>query len=296
MTSAITLDVGAVRAFVAVADLRSFTRAAEALGSTQGAVSVKLRRLEDQLGQRLVERTPRLVRLSPQGALFIDGARDFLAAHEKAVAGLSASRRRFALGIAAHVAGPEVATLLAHLNTYDPCLTIEVRIETPRALLDAFDRGELDAAIVRREDGRRDGEVLGPEQFGWFASPNLRCRPEEPLRLAALSTECGVRNIATQALDAAGIPWSEVFVGGSSSAVAAAVSAGVAIAVFPLRLAPPGTVEVSERYALPPLPDSEILLFSTLVDAKSREALRTIAAGFRSHRSREADAPVAALA
>lgn len=296
MTSTTTLDVAAVRVFVAIADLSSFTRAAEALGSTQGAISVKLRRLEDQLGQRLVERTPRLVRLSPQGALFIDAAREFLAAHERAVAMLSASRRRFALGVAAHVAGPEVTTLLAHLNAYDPCLTIEVRIETPRALLDAFDRGELDAAIVRREDVRRDGEVLGPEHFGWFASPNLRCRPDEPLRFAALSTECGVRNIATQALDAAGIAWSEVFVGGSSSAVAAAVSAGVAIAVFPLRLAPPGTVEVSERYGLPPLPDSEILLFSTLVDAKSREALRTIAAGFRSHRSPDADAPVARLA
>lgn len=296
MTSPILLDVAAVRVFVAIADLNSFTRAAEALGCTQGAISVKLRRLEDQLGQRLVERTPRLVRLSPQGALFIEAAREFLTAHERAVAALSASRRRFALGVAAHVAGPEVTTLLAHLNAYDPCLTIEVRIETPRALLDAFDRGELDAVIVRREDVRRDGEVLGPEQFGWFASPNLRCRPEEPLRFAALSTECGVRNIATQALDAAGIPWSEVFVGGSSSAVAAAVSAGVAIAVFPLRLAPPGTIEVSERYALPPLPDSEILLFSTLVDAKSREALRTIAAGFRSHPPRETAAAVAGAA
>ncbi|TGV73094.1 LysR family transcriptional regulator, partial [Mesorhizobium sp. M2D.F.Ca.ET.145.01.1.1] len=58
-----TLDVEAVKAFVTVADLRSFTRAAEALGSTQGAVSVRLKRLEDRLGQRLIERTPRPVRL-----------------------------------------------------------------------------------------------------------------------------------------------------------------------------------------------------------------------------------------
>ncbi|TIS81864.1 MAG: LysR family transcriptional regulator, partial [Mesorhizobium sp.] len=46
-----TLDVEAVKAFVTVADLRSFTRAAAALGSTQGAVSVRLKRLEDRLGQ-----------------------------------------------------------------------------------------------------------------------------------------------------------------------------------------------------------------------------------------------------
>jgi DNA-binding transcriptional LysR family regulator len=82
------LDVESVQAFVAIADFQSFTRAAEALGTTQGAISVKLKRLEDRIGQRLIERTPRSVRLSAQGALFLDGARGFLAAHERAVAGL----------------------------------------------------------------------------------------------------------------------------------------------------------------------------------------------------------------
>ncbi len=58
----LTLDVEAVRIFVTVADLQSFTRAAEALGTTQGAISVKLKRLEDRIGYRLIERTPRSVR------------------------------------------------------------------------------------------------------------------------------------------------------------------------------------------------------------------------------------------
>ena len=51
-----TLDVEAVEAFVTIADMQSFTRAAEALGTTQGAISVKLKRLEDRLGQRLLGR------------------------------------------------------------------------------------------------------------------------------------------------------------------------------------------------------------------------------------------------
>ncbi|MEZ2410395.1 LysR family transcriptional regulator [Bosea sp. RCC_152_1] len=279
-----TLDVDAVQAFVTIADLQSFTRAAEALGTTQGAISVKLKRLEDRLGQRLIERTPRSVRLSAQGAVFLVGARDFLAAHDRAMAGLYAGGRRFGLGIAAHVAGPEVPTLLARLNAHDPGLTIEVRMESSRVLLDAFDRGELDAAIIRREDDRRDGEVLGPEHFGWFAAPQFEHRQGEPLRLAALSPACGVRDIATRALDAASIPWTEVFLGGTSSMVTAAVSAGLAISAFSYRLAPPGTIEVSQRFGLPLLPSTEIVMFSTLTDAKSREALRALAAGFREHR------------
>lgn len=280
-----SLDVDAVQAFVTIADLKSFTRAAEALGTTQGAISVKLKRLEDRLGHRLIERTPRLVRLSARGVLFLDAARDFLAAHERALAGLSSARRRFALGIAAHVMGPEVPTLLARLHAYDPALTIEVQLDNSRNLLDAFDRGELDATIIRREDDRRDGEVLGPEHFAWFAAPGFEHRQGEPLRLAALAPACGVRDIATRALDAAGIAWTEVFLGGGSSAVMAAVSAGLAVSVFSCRVAPSGTVDVGRRFGLPALPSSEIVLHSTLSDAKSRDALRTLAAAFREHRA-----------
>ncbi len=281
-----SLDVDSVQAFVAIADLQSFTRAAESLGTTQGAISVKLRRLEERIGQRLIERTPRHVRLSAQGAAFLARARDFLAAHEAALSALSAtSPRRFGLGIAAHVAGPELPTLLAQLNAHDPGLRIEVRLENSRTLLDAFDRGELDACIIRREDDRRDGKVLGPEHFGWFATPNFEHRQGEPLRLAALSPSCGVRDVATRALDEAGIAWTEVFLGGGSSAVTAAVSAGLAMAVFSWRLAPPGTVEIGERLKLPRLPSSEIVLHSTLTDPKSRAALRTLAAAFDAGRA-----------
>jgi DNA-binding transcriptional LysR family regulator len=262
-----SLDVDAVRAFVAIADLQSFTRAAEMLGTTQGAISVKLKRLEARVGHRLIERTPRLVRLSAYGIGFLDAAREFIAAHDRATAGLTASRRRFALGIATHVGGAEVPTLLARLNAHDPALTIEVRLSDARPLLDAFDRGEIDAAIVRREDDRRDGEVLAPEHFGWFATPDFVHRAGEPLRLAASSPT-----------------WTEVFLGCGTFAVAEAVSAGLATSVFPCRLVPPGTVEAGRRLGLPALPSSEIMLLSMLSDARSRATLRTLATAFREHR------------
>jgi len=279
------MDVDAVQAFVLVADLQSFTRAAEALDTSQAAISVKLKRLEDRLGKKLIERTPRLVRLSAGGAAFLDAARAFIAAHERAVAGLSSTPRRLALGISDHVAGPELPVLLARLHAYDPALVIEVQIDTSRGLLDAFDRSVLDAAIIRREDNRRDGEVLAQERVGWFAAPGFQHRQGDALRLASLAASCGVRNIATRALDGAGVAWTEVFVGGGTAAVAAAVSAGLAVAALAHRVAPVGAVEVGERLGLPSLPASEIVLHATLSDARSREALRTLAAAFREHRA-----------
>lgn len=280
-----SLDVDAVRAFVLVADLQSFTRAAEALNTSQAAVSTKLKRLEDRLGERLLERTPRLVRLSARGANFLEAARDFVAAHERAMAGLSSGAPRFSLGITDQVAGPELPLLLARLHAYDPALRIEVQIGSSRALLDAFEEGALDAAIIRREDDRRDGEVLARERFSWFAAPSFEHRENEPLRLASLSASCGVRNLATRALDAAGWPWVEVFTGGGTTAVAAAVSAGLAVGALAQRVIPLGVVDVSERLRLPRLPSSQIVLHSTLSDQRSRGALRTIAAAFREHRT-----------
>src|SRR3569832_1917337 len=103
-----SLDVDAVKAFLAIADHRSFTLAAHALGSTQGALSVKLKRLESRVGERLVERTPWLVCLSVWGASFLEFARDFVAAHERAVAGLKTQPRRFALGLATQVGSAEL--------------------------------------------------------------------------------------------------------------------------------------------------------------------------------------------
>jgi DNA-binding transcriptional LysR family regulator len=280
-----SLDIDAVRAFVLVAEFQSFTRAAEALGASQATISMKLKRLEARLGKTLIERTPRRVRLSASGAAFLGSARALVAAHEHAVAGLDAPSRRFALGVADQVAGPELPVMLARLHAHDPALRIEVQLGASRALLEGFDRGALDAAIVRREDDRRDGEILAQERFGWFAAPGFEHRAGEALRLASLSPSCGVRNMATGALDAAGISWVEVFSGGGMAAVFAAVSAGVAVGALARRVAPLDVLDVGEALGLPNLPPSEVVLHSTVSDPVTRGSLRTLAAAFREHRA-----------
>lgn len=275
-------DLDAVRAFLLIADLGSFTRAAEVMDTSQAAVSLKLKRLEERLGYRLLERTPRHVRLSRWGDAFIPAARELLLAYERAVAAPAAAPvRRLTLGISDHVAGPDLPQLLARLAAYDPLLVLEVRVEASRDLVAAFDRGKLDAAIVRREGDRRDGEVLVEERFGWFAAPSWQHQAGDVLRLATLASPCGVRAIATQALDQAGVPWTEVFVGGGVMAVGAAVSAGLAVAALAERVAPIGAMDVGEQAGLPSLPLSQIVFYSRATDPRSRETLRAVGAAFR---------------
>jgi DNA-binding transcriptional LysR family regulator len=275
------LDIDAVRAFALVAELASFTRAAQASSTTQSAVSLKLKRLEQRLATRLLERTPRSVRLTAEGASFLERARDLLAAHDRALAEGHPAAPRLTVGISDHVAGPGLPNLLARMNAFDPALLLDVRIDFSHALLDKFDRAELDAVIVRREGNRRGGEKLLEDEFGWFAAPNFQHKPGEKLRLAMLAAPCGVRAHAIRALDRAKVQWLEAFTGGGVTAVAAAITCGLAVAPLARRVAPPGVLDVGRALALPPLGRSTVVLHSRVSDAHARAALRILAAAFR---------------
>src|SRR6266581_728897 len=136
-----TLDIDAVRAFTLVAELQSFTRAAQATATTQSAVSLKLKRLETRLAARLVERTPRLVRLTAEGAAFLERARELLTAHDRALQVEAAPERRLSLGVSDHVAGPVLPDLIARINGFDANLGLEVEIDFSHVLLENFDGG-----------------------------------------------------------------------------------------------------------------------------------------------------------
>src|SRR4030081_3873965 len=238
------LDISTVQAFLLVAELQSFTRAAEVLGTTQAAVSMKLQRLEVVVGKRLVERSPRAVRLTADGSVFVENARALMAAHDRALSGQGPARQQLSLGISDHVAGAELGPLLGNPQAGAPPLPPAVTIGFSRNLLDVYDAGELDAVIVRQEGSRRGGEKLTEDEFGWFASQQLKWHRGESLRLATLAPPCSVRAIAVRALDKAGIAWSEAFVGGGVTAVIAAALAGLAVAPLARRLAPPGMIDI----------------------------------------------------
>lgn len=276
------LDIGAVQAFVLTADLKSFTRAAEAMDTTQSAVSLKIKRLEDGLGRRLLERTPRLVRLSADGSAFLEPARSLVAAHHGAVGSFGIEQRRLIVGISHHIVGGELPLLLRRMSGAEPSLVLEMRVATSREVLDEFDRGVIDAAIVLSHDNRRrGGETILAESFGWMAAPDFDHHPGTPLRLATQAEPCSVRSMAIDALKGAGILWTEVFVGGGIATTGAAVSAGLAVAALGHRVAPAGTIDVGAKFDLPPLPLRDVVLYSSVTDRQTKNSLKTLAATIR---------------
>jgi DNA-binding transcriptional LysR family regulator len=205
-----------------------------------------------------------------------------MAAHDRALSGEKPARQRLSLGISDHAAGPELVPLLERLHAMSSQLALAVTIGFSRAMLDAYDAGQLDAVVVRQEGSRRGGEKLTEDEFGWFASKRFVWPRGDVLQLATLAPPCGVRAIAVRALDKAGIPWSEAFVGGGLTAVVAAALAGLAVAPMARRIAPAGLVSIGAAHKLPKLGSSKVMLHSKVSDPAKLAALRTLAATFRS--------------
>lgn len=278
---ATTLDIDAVAAFLGAADLRSFTRAAEALGTTQSLVSTRVKRLEEVLGRALLQRHPRLVKLTAEGERFVPAARELLAAHERARAAFTEAPERMSIGISEQAVGADAPALLARLAGHDPTLVISLRIERSSLLDAAFERGEVDIAVMLRIGAGRTGETLRHDAFGWFAAPTLTRDPSEPLPLVSLMTECALRRHAIEALGQGGLRWREAFVGGGMAAVVAAVQGGLGVTPLAARIAPLGAVDVGRDWGLPVLGSSEVVLRSNVATPRANAFVRELAAAFR---------------
>jgi DNA-binding transcriptional LysR family regulator len=274
------LDLASVRLFVLASRFGNLTRTAEAAGTVQPAVSQRLRQLESQLGTRLLERTPRYVRLTAEGAAFLPKAEALLTAHDEALRPSSASRVRFAVGFSDHAIGMGLEVLLRRVRAaLPPEAVLEVRVGLSHAMRAAFADGACDACILRREAGGQDGEVLGTDPLGWKAVPGLV--PEDgAVPLALLPAPCGVRETAVRSLDVVRRPWREAFSAGSCAALLAGLRAGCGVAPMG-RIAAAGIPDRGDDFDLPRLPVSEIVLLGRTGTPVSSAAVRALASGVR---------------
>ena len=280
-----SLDIDALRALVLLADYASFTRAAEALGTSQAAISLRLKRLEARLAQRLVERSPRSVRLTAPGEALVAKARQVITAHDAALAALDEQPRRpLILGISDQTLGAHLPALLAQWRERLPHLRLEIRIGLSRDLSAQFDGGGMDAAILHHigKTTPRGAEVILRDRLGWFAAPGFAWNAGDKLPLLALAPPCAVRSAAVKALEAARLPWFEAFTGGGVAALSAALAARLGVAVLGRRVRPAGMVELGAKQKLPALPATAILLRSRASDPALSKALREIVAAIRS--------------
>ncbi|ONG43409.1 LuxR family transcriptional regulator [Pseudoroseomonas deserti] len=275
------LDLGSVRLFILAVEFGNLTRAAEAAGTVQPVVSARLKALEAALGRRLLERSPRFVRPTADGLAFLERARALMAAHDAAARFGDAAPLRFAIGASDHALGAGLEAVIRQVRAALPAgSALALRLGLSQPIRAAFEAGELDAVILRREAGGAGGEVLGQDPLGWRAPEAAAFAPGAPLPLVTLGPPCGVHAVALRRLEAARQPWREAFRGGSCSVLLAAVRAGLGVA--PMGAVASGRLEdAGPRLGLPPLPPSEIVMLARAASPAAGAAGRALEAAVR---------------
>lgn len=252
------LDVESLRTFLAVLDNGGMTAAARELNTSQSAVSWKIKRLEERVGRQLLLRDGRTLRPSFDGRNLIDDARSIVAIHDRAACRLECSDLSGAvrLGADEEVATSHMANLLGQFKRLHPNTAVEFVIDASQRLPDKLATGEIDVAVFQTnaDDIQPGDEVLWTEQLHWMTSEFAPFVGSE-VPLIIFGDDCFYRDMAETVLDKAGIDHHIVFSGQSSSAVRAAVEAGLGVAVLSTRYLEGDMVTWEPEAELATLPD-----------------------------------------
>src|SRR5687767_14581581 len=211
------LDLDLIRTFIAVADHRSMTAAANARYLTQSAVSQQVRRLEDMLGQPLVERDRRGLKLTPSGEQLLAKARRLLALNDDIWAEMAAGdvRGKVRLGLPYDLVESCIAPVIKAYASAHPQVEISLTCAPSPDLIASLAAGEIDLAVIEEPQGPSAGECLRVERLVWAGARNGGAYLKTPLPVSMVADTCAFRPAVLAALQAQERSWRTVFENGN---------------------------------------------------------------------------------
>jgi DNA-binding transcriptional LysR family regulator len=254
------IDVDQLRAFIAIAETGSFTKAAEVVNKTQSAVSMQMKRLEERLGRPIFARDGRASKLTEDGARLLDYARRIVKLNMETIAAFSDAELsgRVRLGVPDDYADRYLPEIMARFSRAYPSVELSVICEPSIDLLERIDANEIDLAIVTNCETKRASETFRRERLLWVTSNRHPTHLEERLPLALGRPACSWRRVAIERLEAVGRPFRILYSSSNAGAVAAAVMAGLAVSVLAESGLRPGMRVLTAAEGFPELPSCRI--------------------------------------
>ncbi len=255
-----------MRYVLAVAELGSFTRAAEQCFVVQSALSHQVKALERELGVTLFARTSRRVELTPAGAAFLPEARRSVEAAERAAADAAAAagevRGRLTIGMIPTVTAVDVPALLELFHREYPQVRIELRGGGSGELAAGVRAGAVDVALLGLpapdEPAGVQHQVLESRRLVAAVGATHRLAGRDVVRLQDLADETFAdfpaatpgREQSDRAFDAAGLRREVAFESMSPELLLGLVARSLAVALLPEGVVPAdgrfSTMEVSD--------------------------------------------------
>jgi DNA-binding transcriptional LysR family regulator len=257
-------DPDLLATFLAVAETGSFTRAAERLGLSQPTVSQHVARLEKAAGRMLVDRDTRQVRLTDNGDAMAGFARSILAAHAAADSYFSgtAMRGRLRFGAADDLAITQLPSILRDFRQAYPQINLELTVSQSTPLHRRLKAGQLDLIFIKQMAGSPEGDRVSTDDLVWMGLDKTELGPGDTVPLIAYQDPSISRQMAIDALEAAGRVWRITCNTREVNGVLAAVRAGLGVAPFPRTIIPNDLVKVTNRLGLPELGRVEFSLLA----------------------------------
>jgi DNA-binding transcriptional LysR family regulator len=268
-----------LKTLLVVAETHSFTRAAQQLGLSQPTVSQQMSKLEKAAGRTLIVRDTREVRLTDNGDAMAGFARSILAAHAAAESYFSGSAMtgRLRFGAADDLAITQLPRILRHFRQLYPQINLELTVNQSGPLRRRLEAGHLDLIFIKQNAGdETESTRVARDSMVWVGQEKMTIEEGAPVPLIAYQGPSLSRQMAIEALEAAGRTWRITCNTRDVNGVLAAVRAGMGVAVFPQALIPADLVKVSNRFALPELGDVDYVLMANPAAARdSVEALKS---------------------
>jgi DNA-binding transcriptional LysR family regulator len=228
-------DLELLRSFVSVVDAGGFTRAGERVHRTQSTVSQQIKRLEDDVGQPLLDRSGKEVTPTEAGERLLSYARRLLSLAEEArdVMARPGSEGAVRLGIPEDFAAYRLTELLAAFSRSHPGLRLDVRADQSVYLRRDLERGDLDLALLKRGTHEKGGIASWPERVHWVTSKSHPIDPKmSPVPLIGFPAGCLYRTGAIHAIESAGRAWYMAYTSSSLPGIQAAVAAGLGLSIL----------------------------------------------------------------
>ena len=262
MISPTDIDISHLRSFVAVAEAGGFTAAADRLNLTQSGISLRLRKLEERLGVRLILRTSRRFELTAEGEILLGYARRLLELNDEVVSRLRDPdvNGRLRVGLADYLAPLSLGRILDRLRRHYPNLRLEVVTGLGDDLGPLYERGELDLIIAGANESLGKGRPLFREKLVWAGKNRISAEGQTPVDLVSLPGSCVFRQSAIQRLDEMGTAWRINLTANSISGVHEGLRAGLGIAVLPVCAVPEDMIILDDS-RLPLLPPHQVVAF-----------------------------------
>lgn len=224
------LDISALRSFVAISDCGGVTAAAEQMHLTQSAVSMQVKRLEQQMDNKLLQRKGRGVTLTPVGEQLLSYARRIVALNDETWSRLTREEfeGQLSLGIPVDVMKPEVPEILKRCKTLFPRLHINLISSLTRDLKHRLAAAEVDIILATDYERGEGAETLVTETNDWYGAIGGSAYLTRPLPLS-MCKNCAMRGAVIRALDEADVPWINIGDTDSEDAVDTMLAADLAV-------------------------------------------------------------------